>query len=193
MSSMTGSTGYGEMAGATGKSGNKLPSGYKARQFQQFTPDQMELFKQMFSHVGPDSYLSKLAGGDEETFQQMEAPALRQFSGLQGGLASRFSGMGMGARNSSGFQNTSNAAASNFAQQLQSNRQGLQRQALQDLMSMSGNLLQQQPYENFLEKKQHKQPFWKKALGMVSPVGGDIAEGGTENTENFFKIFRNFF
>ena len=53
----------------------------------------------------------------------MEAPALKQFSGLQGNLASRFSGMGSGARRSSGFQNTSNQAASDFAQQLQANKQ----------------------------------------------------------------------
>lgn len=152
--------------------GNKIPSGYKAGQMQQFTPEQMQLFKSMFGHVGPDSYLSKLASGDQSTFAEMEAPALKQFSGLQGGLASRFSGMGMGARRSSGFQNTSNQAASDFAQGLQSRRQDLQRQALQDLMGMSQGLLSQKPYENFLTEK--KPSFLQSILGGV---GGGISSG----------------
>ena len=118
-------------------SGDKVPSGYKKGQLQQFTPEQMELFKSLFSQLGPDSYLSKLAGGDQSMFEEMEAPALRQFSELQGGLASRFSGMGMGGRKSSGFQNTTNQAASNFAQDLASRRQSLQQQAIKDLMGMS--------------------------------------------------------
>lgn len=181
----------------TGQMKEKIPSGFKKGSMQQFTPEQMNLFQQMFGQVGPESYLGKLAGGDQETFNQMEAPALRQFSGLQGNLASRFSGMGggsqgraLGGRHSSGFQNTMNSAASNFAQELQSNRQNLQRQAIQDLHGMSSDLLGQRPYENFMIKKQQKKPFWQQMLGMVSPIGGDIAEGGTQNTENFFNFLK---
>lgn len=193
MSSLTGQGGYGSMNGLSGQSGNKIPSGYKSGQISQFTPEQMQLFQQMFSQVSPDSYTSKLAGGDESLFGEIEAPALKQFSGIQGNLASRFSGMGsFGGRRSSGFQNSSNAAASDFASQLQSNRQGLQRQAIQDLMGMSNNLLSQKPYENFLIKKDQKEPFWKKILGIVSPLGGDIAEGDTKNTENFFNALKMF-
>jgi len=93
----------------------------------------------------------------------MEAPALRQFSGLQSNLASRFSGMGgLGARRSSGFQNTMNSAASNFAQELQANRQNLQRQALQDLMGFSNSLLGQRPQENVLVEK--SLPWWQQGL-----------------------------
>ena len=99
MSSMTGSMGYG--------GGNKIPKGYEQGTLQQFTPEQMNLFKSMFGQVGPDSFLGKLAGGDQSMFEQMEAPAMRQFQGLQGQLASRFSGMGMGSRRGSGFQNRS--------------------------------------------------------------------------------------
>lgn len=168
----------------------KLPSGFKAGQLQQFTPEQMQLFQQMFSNVGPDSYLSKLAGGDEDIFNQIEAPALKQFSALQGGLASRFSGMGSGARRSSGFQNAAGQQASDFAQQLQSQRQGLQSQALKDLMGMSNSLLGQKPFERFAIEKET--PMWKKLLGLVSPIGGDIAEGDTKNTENFLKALQAF-
>lgn len=175
-----------------GLSGDVIPKGYRAGQLQQFTPEQMKLFGSMFGHVGPDSYTSRLAQGDEDLFNEMEAPAMRQFSELQGGLASRFSGMGSGARRSSGFQNTSSAAASNFSQDLQSNRQNLQRQAIKDLMGMSSELLGQRPNERFLrEKAQKKVPWWQKILGAVSPVGGDMASGGTENTENFLKTLMN--
>lgn len=164
------STGLNPTTNNTGAMKEKIPKGYSKGSLQQFTPEQMQLFQQMFGHVGPESYLSKLAGGDQETFNQIEAPALRQFSELQGGLASRFSGMGgLGARKSSGFQNTMNSAASNFAQQLQSNRQNLQRQALMDLQGLSGELLGQRPYENFLIAKQQK-PGWGQLAGKF--LGG---------------------
>ena len=159
MSSMFG--GQGGLSGS-GKMGNKIPHGYKSGQIQQFTPEQMGLFQQMFGQVGPDSYLSKLAGGDQDTFNQIEAPAMRQFGELQGNIASRFSGMGGGARRSSGFQNTMNQAGSDFAQQLQSNRQSMRQQAIRELMGLSGQLLGQRPYEQFLTKKQ---PSFMQSLG----------------------------
>lgn len=159
--------------------GQKIPSGYKAGRLQQFSPEQMQLFSQLFSNVSPDSYLNRLAGGDQSMFDEMERPALRQFGALQGNIASRFSGMGSGARRSSGFQNAMNTASSDFAQQLQSNRQSLQRQALMDLMGISNNLLQQKPYENFLVEKQQKEGFnWGGAAGgLLGGIGGFFAGG----------------
>ena len=150
-------------------SGNRIPSGYQAGQLQQFTPEQMQLFKQMFSNLGPGSYTSRLAGGDQSLFGEMERPALRQFSGLQGNLASRFSGMGLGARRSSGFQNTMTSAGSEFAQDLQSRRQELQRQAIMDLMGMSSNLLSQRPYDRFITEKPPS--FLQQIMGMFGPEG----------------------
>lgn len=147
-----------------------MPSGFKVKQVQQFTPEQMDLFKSLFSQVSPDSNLSRLATGDESRFAEMEAPAMRQFSALQGNLASRFSGMGMGARRSSGFQNTMNQASSDFAQDLQSRRQELQRQALMDLMGISNSLLGQRPYEQFMVPK--KPSFLESLLGGLGNIGG---------------------
>jgi hypothetical protein len=174
--------GYGmnsPLAGPSGKSGNIVPKGYRQGQLQQFTPEMQQLFKQMFSHVGPESYLSKLASGDQSTFGEIEAPALKQFNEIQGNLASRFSGMGMGSRKSSGFQNTSNAAASDFAMQLQSQRQGLQRQAINDLRGLSMDLLGQRPYEQFLVKKQQKQGFdWGGLAGGAAGAAGGFFVGG---------------
>lgn len=165
--------------GATG--GNIIPKGYNYGQIQQFTPEMMELFKRLFSQVSPDSYTSRLAGGDQSLFGEIEAPALRQFNELQGGLASRFSGMGTGGRKSSGFQNASNQAAADFAQQLQSQRQELQRNAIRDLMEMSQGLLGQRPYDQFLVEKpqrQKKSSGWGGAVGAgLGGLGGFFAGG----------------
>lgn len=151
-------------------------TGYKQLFQQQFTPEQMQLFNQLFSQTGPQSYLSRLAGGDKQLFNEIEAPALSQFGQLQGNLASRFSGMGTtGARRSSGFQQASSSAASDLAQKLQAQRQGLQRQALQDLMGMSQQLLGQRPYESFLLPEQ--KPFWQE-LAIAGAGGAGQALGG---------------
>lgn len=170
MSSMTG---YKSPTGSSFQS--STPKGYDVGRMQQFTPEQMQLFQSMFSNVGPDSYLSKLAGGDQSLFNEMEAPALRQFGQLQGNIASRFSGQGLGGRKSSGFQNTMSAAGSNFAQELQANRQNLRRQAIQDLMGMSNQLLGQRPYENYLQPKENKLSFLQQLLAGISPVAGAAA------------------
>jgi hypothetical protein len=50
---------------------------------QQFTPEQMQLFQQLFGHLGPDSFLGQLASGSEEGFAEMEAPAWRDFQAGQ--------------------------------------------------------------------------------------------------------------
>lgn len=168
-----------------GMQGNKVPSGYKAGRLQQFTPEQMNLFSQLFSNVMPGSYLSRLAGGDQSMFEEMEAPAMRQFQELQGGLASRFSGGGggpgaMGARRGSGFQNAANQQTADFAQNLQSQRQQLQRQAIMDLMGLSESLLGQRPYENFLVEK--PQSGWQQFANIF---GGAAGRGVGRGMEKF--------
>lgn len=163
-----------------GEKGEIIPSGYRLGKLKNFDKNQMQLYKQMLGYVSPDSYLARLSGGDESLFEEMEAPALRQFNALQGNLASRFSGMGMGARNSSGFQNMSNQYASDFAQDLASRRQDLQRQAILDLQGLSRELLSQRPFEKNLIKKQYpqQQPDQSGDLlgGILSGLAG--AAGG---------------
>jgi hypothetical protein len=156
--------------------GNKAPSGYNMGRVQNFNPQQMQLFKQLFSHVGPESYLSRLAGGDQSTFGEMEAPAMRQFAQLQGQTASRFSGMGTGGSHSTGFQNTMTQGASDFAQDLQSRRQELQRQAIMDLMDISSSLLGQRPSETFFAPKpQRSGSFFEN---LMSGLGGGLGMVG---------------
>lgn len=177
---MTSLSGYTGLRGPTGMQSGKV-GGYKVGQLQRFTPEQMQLFQEMFSQVSPDSYLSKLAGGDEQAFAEMEAPALRDFGALQGNIASRFSGMGgrgsSSSRRSSGFQNSLTSAGSNFAQDLASRRQGLQRQALMDLMGISNSLLGQSPYEQFLVQPNEKPSFGNQIMGGALPIAG-AAVGG---------------
>lgn len=154
--------------GATGNA-----AGYKTRNIPRFTPEQMDLFQRSFGHVAPGSYISRLAAGDEALHAEREAPALRQFAELQGGLASRFSGGGsMGSRHSSGFQNTANQASANFAQDLQSQRQQLQRQAILDMLGISSSLLEQRPYEEYLEEEKHEPSFWERLFGGAATLGG---------------------
>ena len=161
------------LSGRKGPSGSNIPKGYAAGSIQQFSPEQMGLFKSLFSQVSPGSKLAGLAGGDEAAFAPMEQQAMRDFQSFSGQNASRFSGLGMGARRGSGFQNAQTQGTQDFALQLANQRQGLQRQALQDLMGMSGMLLGQHPQENFLVKKDL--PFWQQmGLGAVGGAGNAL-------------------
>lgn len=168
-------TNMGQRTGAPKVSYGKSKGGQTPFNMQQFTPEQMQLFQQMFGHLGPDSFLGRLAGGDQEMFKEMEAPAWQQFQGLQGQMGSRFSGMGTGARRSSGFQNTANQASSDFAQALQSQRLGLQNQAIKDLMGMSNQLLGQRP--NMQGFMQDAPSAWQQILGSLMGIGGQFAGG----------------
>jgi hypothetical protein len=144
---------------------NDKTKGYKTGYVDQYTPEQHELLARGIENVGPDSTTARMAAGDESMFNQIEAPALKQFSELQGGMASRFSrGAGQGAlgnRNSSGFRNSMNQAGMDFAGDLQSKRQGLMRQATMDLHDMSQQLLSNRPYERTMTQKE--KPWWQEA------------------------------
>lgn len=164
--------------GPTGGTGNKIPEGYEQYQLNKFTPEQQQLFQQSYGHLDPNSYLSKLAGGDQSAYAEMEAPALRQFGQLQGNLASRFSGMGTGGRHSSGFQNTMNTAASEFAGDLASKRMEHRRNAIQDLMKFSEMLMGQQPYETGLQKEP-EDFFTQFASGLGQAIPGAVVGGIT--------------
>lgn len=154
-----------------------VPEGYEDYQLKNYTPEQFALHQQQFGQVSPSSYLSRLAAGDPNEFAQMEKPALQQFNALQGNIASRFSGMGMGSRQSSGFQHSMSAASQDFAGQLQSKRADMRRQAIMDLMGLSSQILSQKPYEKGLAQQPHEEQG--KALGgwgsVIGGVGGGIA------------------
>lgn len=166
-----------------GQFNDKIPSGYKAGTLQKFTPEALDLYKQLFSNLRSDSYLSKLAGGDEEIFNQIEQPAWRDFQTAQGQLGNRFAQLApgaMSAQRGSGFQNSANQASQDFAMQLQANRHNLSRQALSDLFNMSNVLFQNQPYERTLSQKPEKPALggWGGAVGGALGAAGGFAIGG---------------
>lgn len=165
----------GNAGAATGSGTGLKGTGY--RQVQTFSPEQMQLFQRLFGLTGAEGHLSKLASGSPEQFEALEAPAKRQFNEAIGGLASRFSGMGSGARRSSGFNLAGTQAAGDFAERLMSQRLGLQRQAISDLMGMSQQLLGQQPNALIPEQK----PFWQELLsagagGLGSALGTGLGK-----------------
>lgn len=143
-----------------GATGSNIPNsniaGYRLKQKPNFTPDQMKLFQQLLGGAqgglgGGLDYLGKLAGGDEEAFQEMEKPAYSAFQGQLGNIGSRFAGAG--AIGSSAFQNATAGAAKDFAEDLGAKRHGIQMGALDKLLGLSERLLGQQPYESFYEKQ----------------------------------------
>lgn len=154
-------------------------TGYQQISQQRLSPDQMNLFKQLLggSSSGLSSGLGQISqmagGGGEDFWKQLEAPALKQFGALQGNLASRFSGMGSGARRSSGFQNTMGGAASDLSERLQSQRLSFQNNAIQQLLGLSQSLLgTDMNNQAFLPKQK---PFWQELLSAgATGVGQGI-------------------
>lgn len=165
------STGLRNFSRATGMQTYDLPT-KDARQ-QQLSSD---VYGAISPHVGQSfSSLGKMASGDQSEFEAMEKPALRQFGQLQGNMASRFSGIGSGSRNSSGFQNTMSEAGAGLAEQLQSQRMGYQTQARQQMMSMISELLGQKNFESLMAPKQR--PWWQEMMAGLVPAVGSGALG----------------
>lgn len=171
------------MSAITGSASGLKGTGYNQVSIPTKSPQQMDLFRQLMggSSTGIGSgldYLSTLAGGDQSQFEQLEAPALRQFGQLQGNIASRFSGMGRGARQSSGFQNVMGGAAADLAERLQSQRMGLRQSAIAQLLGLGEQLLGTQLSENVLVPK--KRSFFKELLLGAGPgIAGGASQGGT--------------
>jgi len=156
-------------------------TGYRQINTPALSPEQQQLFSQIIKGIQPgltDSLgqLSQMArGGSSEYWDQLEAPAMRQFNQLQGNIASRFSGIGSGARNSSGFQNTMNTASTDLAERLQGQRVGLQQDAISQLMSLYGNLIGTNTMDTaFVPGKQKKKSFWQELFGGAAPGFGNI-------------------
>ncbi|HEY5235590.1 MAG TPA: hypothetical protein VIJ14_05390, partial [Rhabdochlamydiaceae bacterium] len=117
--------------------------------------------------------LSDLANGGEAQFTALEAPARRQFQQDQGAIASRFSGMGSGARRSSGHQNAQNAAGLDLAERLQGQRLGLQQNAWRQLLGIHSDLMSNPTHESILVPQKKK---WWETLGEgIGGIGGQVA------------------
>lgn len=169
-------SGRGLQGGVYAPVSSKAPKGYSKVTTQNFSPEQMELFRNLFSQVAPESFLAQLASGSPESFAAIEAPAYKDFQTALGQLGSRFSQLApgtLGAQKSSGFSLAGSQAAQDFAERLQEKRLGLQRQALSDLSSLSQMLLEQRPSTtDFIQK----QPGFLKSLlsGATSGFAGRL-------------------
>lgn len=153
-------------------------TGYKTRQFANFTPEQMQLFNALLGKSsgamsggglseGLD-YLSRLAGGQALGFQQEEAPAYEAYNKALAQQAQRYAGLG--AMGSSSFQNLASQGAQELGMNLAARRGELQRRAIENLLGFSERMLQQQPY-SYLQEKENK-PDW---LGLLGSLGGTFA------------------
>ena len=169
--------------GATGSPPPKTHvSGYKQKQIQQYTPEQMQLFQQMLESIMPGisggtDFLSKLASGDQEAFDEYERPAFRDFEKLLGQIGTRFSHLG--AQDSNYFENAVSGAGSELAENLASKRLDIRNKAIESLLSHSHTLLNQRPYENVLLKKDgNKGTNWGKVAGTAGGAGVGFLLGG---------------
>lgn len=172
--SMTGASGM-RPKNRGGLAGSNIPAGYRGGSIQQFTPEESALRQQNMALLGPNSKLRGMAEGSDEGFADFENYANRQFQEFSGQNASRFSGLGMGARRGSGFQNAQTQGAQDFAGQLSMQRQGLQRQALMDLMGLSDTLLGQREQEQILLPKSQKSKWWEPLLSGAGQAAGQAA------------------
>lgn len=137
----------------------------------QFTPQQMDLFQRLLAAIGPGAeqglgFLSQLAGGDEDIFSQLEAPA---YSALERGLRQTASGFSQfGAQDSSAFQNALAGQSRQLAESLGAQRVGLQQQAIERLLGSTQSLLGQKPFETHLKSR-------KPGFGsFLAGAGGEL-------------------
>ena len=120
----------------------------KMKKFEQFTPEQQQLFQRIMQMTGEGSDLDQGYGDSisqlqeyldpsSAAYQRFAAPYMQQFEQETiPGIAERFAGQGAmgGALSSSGFGQALSSAGSNLQTQLAGMKTDLQRQAMNDLM-----------------------------------------------------------
>jgi hypothetical protein len=145
-------------AGSMAPKGNI--SGYKLRNVPQYNPQQMQIFQRLLGSLlggegleGGLDFLTRLAQGDESMFEELEAPAYSSLQKSLGDIGSRFAGFGSGAIDSSAFQQATSGAAGDLAERLQSQRLGLQSDAVDRLLGLTERSLEKRPYETYAQAK----------------------------------------
>lgn len=183
--------GAGMLAGSMMDKGQQNP---KMKSFDNLSPEQKQRFQELIQQSGMSAgmqYLQGLASGDESTFAESEAPAMRQLGQMQGDLASRFSGMGMGGRRSSGFQNAVGSQAQQMAENLAAKRQGLRLNAIKDLMGLNTSLLGVQSKGNYWQNPSQKRSLVPGIAQLGGAAIGGLA-GGSAGIEPGFNIGEKF-
>lgn len=169
VSDLLGSSENQASAGQTDAMGNIIPSGYSQGRLQNATPEQMELLKYLQGLIGPESDIGKRLSGNEEYLKTLEKPAWRNFQEVQSAFGNKFSSLGLG--NSGAAQAMKSRTGREFSENLAAQRQTLQRQAVQDLMGISNQLLGYSPYENFLvENPKGARSGFENLIGTIMPI-----------------------
>ena len=156
-----------------GPTGGKPPKtkipGYSQYQIDKFTPEMKQLYDSMVGSVGPGAvsgtdWLSKIAGGDESAFEEMEKPAYNAFEKQLGSIGNRYSHLG--ALDSNYFENATAGAGRELQENLQSKRTKLRQEATNSLLDQSNRLMDKEPYEHFMKKKKSNWDWIKEFIEL---------------------------
>jgi hypothetical protein len=153
-------------------------SGYRVKQIPTMGPQQKGLYDELYGSIRPAlgpaaNQLSQIASGSPEAFQQLEAPAFRQFREQLLPQLAQQQTTRHGRGRSSGYLNRLEGATSNFAQDLQAQRMGLQQNAMSQLFGMGQNLMNTQTQQPFLQQKTSSRLL--EALGGLFGRSPEIA------------------
>jgi hypothetical protein len=166
---------------------------YAGKRMSHFMPGQQRLSDKMFDNLqsggiygqGGDAYgkgmdyLSDLFSGKGESFDKLAAPYQRKFSEQTvPDLSARFSGMGYGGVNSSGFNAAMGQAGERVNENLASMFEKLKSQNLGNLQGLAGMPFDQA--KSGLDIKGFSQPFippGKGLLGGAAESAGDAFGG----------------
>lgn len=160
----------------------------KVKQASTMNPQQMQLQQQLLSglqggqsNIPGFEWLQQLLSNDPEAFAAYEAPAMRQFQQeIVPGIAERFSGLGMGAQNSSAFQQQLASAGSRLSQDLAAQRAGLRQGALGQLQGLYGQAMQPSFTNIYQQPTQGILPGLIGGLGQgAGYAGGNALFGGS--------------
>lgn len=152
-------------------------------QFPTLTGEQgqyLQQLMQMLSSLGPEvqNYFKDLFSEDPQAFEKFAAPAKREFEEqIIPGIAERFTGMGMGAQDSSGFQQSLGQAGAGLSERLAALREGLKSQGISQLQGMSGQGLGTRAFETAVRPRQpgFLENILGPAIGAAGKIGGAYA------------------
>jgi hypothetical protein len=150
----------------------------KVRQLPAMTGGQMSLLDQLTGGMrGPMGqgmdYLSQMLSGSPESYQNFEAPYMRQFQeDIIPGLENAATSFGM--RGSSGMQQTLAQAGTGLQERLAMMREGLKSQAMSQLQGMMGTAMGVKPY-NTIHTPEGRDPT------ALSSMFGGIAGGAASS------------
>ncbi len=159
------------------------PSGYNLVQLPKYSPQQMERSQARLGQLGESAgrgtdLLSKLALGDDSSYNDLAAPALRDFrERALPEIAQRF--QGTGGLNSSSFANAATSAGTDLTERLSAQRAIIQDRSLSNLLNLEQSLLQNSPYDHYYQPNQNKRSLWESLRGpLVGAAGGALTGFG---------------